>query len=583
MGKIETYAYDANNNLIKSIDRKGQATTYQYDANNRLMSTTYADGKVVTSTYDDEDRLISLNDTAPGAGQHNFNYDNLDRLTQETNPRGTVNYSYDILGRRTSLKVNNQRALTYSYNDNDRLTAITEGSETFGFSYDPLDRRAGMTLPNGISTAYNYDAAGRLTGMKYSKGSTVLRDLVYGYDDINRRTSYSGNTAPEPQETATNTATVDAANRYTSLNGKSISHDDNGNQTINNAVWDARDRLVSLKGSGYTASFTYDAMGRRTSKTVNGQTKTYLYDGADLISETGADYTFGPGIDQPLERKAGQNEYYLSDALGSVIGLTDPTGTIKTSYNYSPFGKKQTTGAVSSNPFAFTGREDDGTGYYYYRARYYNPDQKRFISEDPLGFGGGDTNLYAYVRNNAINLRDPLGTNPLLVPVVIGAAVGGISAGGATLAYELSVGTPLDVALQRTAVNTVAGAAIGALAPIAAAEAPLGPILAASARIGAPVMGGFGNIIAQSFGRQSCQPFTLPTPKQGSAEFLFGAFTSLAGGATGNAVAESLTGAKILGRELSSGGAQVGSGFAGVGTGIFSSPFGNAVTNYAPR
>ncbi len=149
--------------------------------------------------------------------------------------------------------------------------------------------------------------------------------------------------------------------------------------------------------SGFTASFTYDVMGRRTSKTVNGQTKTYLYDGDDLISETGADYTFGPGIDQPLERKSGQNEYYLSDALGSVIGLADGNGVIKTSYNYSPFGKKQTTGTSSGNPFAFTGREDDGTGYYYYRARYYSPDQKRFIAEDPLGFGGGDTNLQAYV------------------------------------------------------------------------------------------------------------------------------------------------------------------------------------------
>jgi RHS repeat-associated protein len=250
---------------------------------------------------------------------------------------------------------------------------------------------------------------GQLTGMKYSKGTQVLRDLVYGYDEINRRTSYSGNTAPEPQETATNTATVDASNRYTSLNGKSISHDENGNQTINNAVWDARDRLVSLSGPGFTASFTYDALGRRSSKTVNGQTKTYLYDRPDLISETGADYTFGPGIDEPLERKSGQNEYYLSDALGSVIGLTDGTGAIKTSYNYSPFGKKQTTGTASGNPFAFTGREDDGTGYYYYRARYYNLDQKRFIAEDPLGFGGGDTNLYAYVGGNPINKVDPLG------------------------------------------------------------------------------------------------------------------------------------------------------------------------------
>jgi RHS repeat-associated protein len=266
-----------------------------------------------------------------------------------------------------------------------------------------------MTLPNGVSAAYNYDAAGRLTGMKYNKGGTVLRDLTYSYDEINRRTAYAGNTAPAPRDTATDTATVNALNQYTTRNGKPVAHDNNANQTINNAVWDARDRLVSLSGPNFTASFTYDAMGRRTSKTVNGQTKTYLYDGSDLISETGADYTFGPGIDQPLERKSGQNEYYLSDALGSVIGLADGTGTIKTSYNYSPFGKKQTTGTASSNPFAFTGREDDGTGYYYYRARYYSPEQKRFIAEDPLGFGGGDSNLQAYVGNSPTNFTDPLG------------------------------------------------------------------------------------------------------------------------------------------------------------------------------
>jgi RHS repeat-associated protein len=95
-----------------------------------------------------------------------------------------------------------------------------------------------------------------------------------------------------------------------------------------------------------------------------------------------------------------------------VIGLADSTGAIKTSYNYSPFGKKQTTGTASSNPFAFTGREDDGTGYYYYQARYYNPDQKRFIAEDPLGFGGEDSNLQAYVGNNPVDFTDPFGSAP---------------------------------------------------------------------------------------------------------------------------------------------------------------------------
>jgi RHS repeat-associated protein len=279
--------------------------------------------------------------------------------------------------------------------------------------------------------------------------------LTYTYDELGRRISASGNPAPEPRDTATNTATVNALNQYTTLNGKTLAYDANGNQSFKNAVWDARDRLVSLSGPSLTASFTYDAFDRRTSKTVNGQTKTYHYDGADLISETGAEYTFGPGIDEPLKRKSGQNEYYLSDALGSVIGLADGNGVIKTSYNYSPFGKKQTTGASSDNPFTFTGREDDGTGLYYYRARYYSHDQKRFISADPLGFGGGDSNFYAYVGNNPINFTDPSGES--FESFAQGLAVGGASG--------------LVASIVITAALTASGVTIG---PLVAAVLYLG-------------------------------------------------------------------------------------------------------------
>ena len=67
------------------------------------------------------------------------------------------------------------------------------------------------------------------------------------------------------------------------------------------------------------------------------------------------------------------------------------------------------TGAANTNSFQYTGRENDLTGLYYYRYRYYSPMLQRFISEDPIGFSSGDTNLYAYVGNNPINLSDPLG------------------------------------------------------------------------------------------------------------------------------------------------------------------------------
>jgi RHS repeat-associated protein len=76
---------------------------------------------------------------------------------------------------------------------------------------------------------------------------------------------------------------------------------------------------------------------------------------------------------------------------------------------YEPFGKNSTTGASNTSSYQYTGRENDGTDLYYYRARYYHPHLQRFTSEDPIEFRGGDANLYAYVRNGPLNARDPFG------------------------------------------------------------------------------------------------------------------------------------------------------------------------------
>ncbi len=125
----------------------------------------------------------------------------------------------------------------------------------------------------------------------------------------------------------------------------------------------------------------------------------------------------------------------LGDGLGSTLGLTDPSGTVTTSYSYEPFGKTSPAGSANANPAQFTGRENDGTGLYYYRSRYYHPGLQRFTSEDPLGFGGGDVNLHAYVGNDPVNLTDPSGENPLLFACAAG-AVGG--AGGYLIGQKLA-------------------------------------------------------------------------------------------------------------------------------------------------
>jgi RHS repeat-associated protein len=118
----------------------------------------------------------------------------------------------------------------------------------------------------------------------------------------------------------------------------------------------------------------------------------------------------GLGVDEYFTRTdAGGVRNYFTDALGSTLALTDSSGSVQTQYTYEPYGAMSTTGSSTGNTLSYTGREADGTGLFFYRARYYDPRLQRFIAEDPLGFGAGDSNMYVYVGNSPISYFDPLG------------------------------------------------------------------------------------------------------------------------------------------------------------------------------
>jgi RHS repeat-associated protein len=138
----------------------------------------------------------------------------------------------------------------------------------------------------------------------------------------------------------------------------------------------------------------------------------------------------GLGVDSWLYRTEGATtRYFLTDALGSTRALTDDTKAITTRYQYEPFGETTTSGAVSTNSSQYTGRENDGTGLYYYRARYYSPTLKRFISEDPIGLAGG-FNTYAYVEGNPVSANDPSG-NVLALALPFAPQIGAMVTAGA--------------------------------------------------------------------------------------------------------------------------------------------------------
>jgi RHS repeat-associated protein len=155
---------------------------------------------------------------------------------------------------------------------------------------------------------------------------------------------------------------------------------------------------------------------RRPSKTINGVTTGFLYDGSNPVQEkvngaVTATIT-SSGVDgHQLRDAGGVTRRYLTDGLGSTLGLVDSAGAGAT-YTYEPYGRTYVAGNDGGNAYRYAGREDDGTGLYFNRARYYSPGLQRFLSEDPIGFDGGN-NLYGYVGNQPTARIDPSGEKPM--------------------------------------------------------------------------------------------------------------------------------------------------------------------------
>jgi RHS repeat-associated protein len=412
--KTETFAYDANGNLTLRTDRKGQVTARTYDPLNRLKQVTYADSSTITNTYDAGNRLSTVADSVTGTITRT--YDNLDRLTSETTLQGTVSYTYDVISRRATMTVLGQPTVSYGYDDADRLTTITQGTTAAAFAYDNANRQTGVTLPNGVNVDHEYDDASQLTALTYRLGTTTLGTLTYVYDLSGQRIQVGGTWARTGLPPALASATHDAANRVSQWAGQTFSYDANGNMGSDGPTaytFNARDQFIAATGATPTAS-TYDAISRRTSRTVAGTTTSLLYDGLNTVQELSggtpiANLLAGLALDEPLQRVDATGAHILlRDGLASSLALADAAGTVQTHYTYEPFGRTAATGSPSTNAAQFAGRENDETGLYNYRARYYRPDTQSFISEDPLGLTAG-VNVYAYVDNSPISKIDPLG------------------------------------------------------------------------------------------------------------------------------------------------------------------------------
>ncbi|MGB7133549.1 MAG: RHS repeat-associated core domain-containing protein [Candidatus Sulfotelmatobacter sp.] len=317
---------------------------------------------------------------------------------------------------------------SYTYDSVSHLLSVLHelGMNTMdgaSYTYDPAGNRTAKTnYLNGITSSYTYDQLYELT--QVTQGGSTTES--YTYDPVGNRLFSSG--VPNYTYNVSNELTSDSLGGYTyDANGNTLS-DPSGKSYS----WDFENQLTQavVPGTG-TVTFKYDPFGRRIQKSGPLGTTNYVYDVLNVVEEVDnggsmlADYTHGTVIDETLSMLRGSTASYdLADGLGSVTSLSTAPGALANTYTYDSFGKLTASSGTVTNPIQYAGREfDKETGLYFNRARYYDPTGGRFISEDPIGFGGG-INFYGYAFNSPTNLRDPSGRSAGAVAVPVAEGVG---------------------------------------------------------------------------------------------------------------------------------------------------------------
>jgi len=474
-----TYTYDLNDNIISITDARGITANYSYDALNRVTAITYPDtAEKVALTYDNcvlgVGRLCSVSDqsgtesyeydafgnivlrTAVIQGATyitSFVYDAGDRLVQVTYPNGrTVQYGRDTLRRINSVTTTVNGASvkvldSIAYRADQRLLSQTFGNGLVDTrSYDLQGRLQDQVLGSVDTREYVYDLKGnliqldddaRMSQYVYDELDRLVQDALFGTPVTNFVYDPNSNRLSQNQGTVTNSYIYNAnSNVLANIDSATIGRDASGNRvsdrngartlTYNNAS-----RLYQVLENGQVvATYTYNALGQRTSKVTTQATTTYHYDlEGRLISETNAagnaqrDYVYIDGVPvaQIGNDGTGENVLYLhSDHLGTPRNATDASGSVVWSWESGSFGSiaanndPEGNGQISEVNLRFPGQYYDAeTDLHYNYFRYYDPQTGRYITSDPIGLRGG-LNTYGYVGGNPSNFIDPSGLAALL-------------------------------------------------------------------------------------------------------------------------------------------------------------------------
>ena len=405
-GSVTEFTYDKTGNLLSFKDAKGRMTRYEYDDHQRVVKTTLPDGSYSTVSYDVFGYLVKATDpdgsvlvygydelgrpeSVTKSGTRNaqnvsekieYSYDDYGRIVGVTDTKSgvadfndingsngetrsgaassadniissSVTYTYDEYGCITDKTYDNDQKVSYAYDDYGRCTSVSvtsaETTLTTGYEYDSMDRLTRVISHDGKATVYTYDENGNRSTATYANGVT----LIYTYDECNRL---------KAEKVTDKNQNLIAQYEYTITGGErtAVSESYPDGTTIETEYsYDSCGRLVSeniteKKSGDETVTdiqYTYDCVGSRTSKTVNGITTEYDYNELNqLVSERTVNsdgsvsetvYTYDGNGNLVRTETGEKNCDYTYDLYNRMTGFTD--GTARYSYTYDAEGVRR--------------------------------------------------------------------------------------------------------------------------------------------------------------------------------------------------------------------------------------------------
>ena len=434
-----SYSYDAEDKLTEVHyalveDGRVESLHYEYDKNQYLIAIktkikgSDAEKLIRKYRYNERGKLFTIVDFTDYRDQNEsyvarfYAYDELDRVSSMTYKSGTTvleeyTYTYDKnnqITRRTEKnntakdeKDHTEKTTEYTYNALGRLTksVVTDHKNndektTSAYSYDSAGNRT-KKVKGEEETSYTYNGLNQLLAAKTTKGETVKNDIIYDYD-------VNGNQIKET-DTETGDSVENSYDVENRLSKAVVTKKDKGSVTQENLYNGEGQRIQKKEGASVTNYFYEDGMVSYTTGTDTGEKQIQNLSGLEdnvIYAEKKVSDTY-------------QDFLYTKDIQGSTTSVRDKDTKGELVYEYDDFGETSIHGTSAlKNEICYTGGiYDESTGLYYLNARYYDPENGRFLTEDTYRGEVNDPDtlhLYAYCKNNPINYVDPSGHKSIL-------------------------------------------------------------------------------------------------------------------------------------------------------------------------